>query len=219
MVHSKLVAAAILALGAIGSAQAAEVGYCNGYLAPVGWSLTTYPLAVGDMTYNNANANNCYGVVNGTDNTTEIDLLWEGGWTLATKSDEKGDTGVLINDINFAVAKQNTSVSGTWTLTGTGTPLPQYFDFVGVLKQGTGYAAYLFDNVLFDGNDGGTYAINFFKPPQTTFDVSHISIYARAGVKPDSPNPPSLVPEPTSLLLAGLAIVAAGVASRRRQFT
>ena len=156
MVHSKLVAAAILALGAIGNAQAAEVvGYCNDYLAPVGWSKTTYPLAVGDMTYNGATANNCYGVVDGNDNTG-IGTLWEGGWTLATKSDETGVNVGLINGIDFTVVKQNTLVSGTWTLTGTGTPLPQYFDFVGVLKQGTGYAAYLFDNVLFDGNDGGT---------------------------------------------------------------
>ena len=207
MVYSKLVAAAILALGAIGSAQAV-VGYCNTYLAP-GATITTDPIAVTDMTYNGANANNCYGVVAGNDNTGFINTLWGNSWTFATKSDENVDSGVLVNGINFAVSEQNL---GTWTLTGTGTPLPQYFDFVGVLKQGTGYAAYLFDEVLFDGNDGGTYIINFSKIP--TVDVSHISIYARSG---DTPNPPALVPEPTSLLLAGLAIAVAGVASRRRK--
>lgn len=207
MVYSKLVAAAILALGAIGSAQAA-VGYCNTYLAP-GATITTDPIAVTDMTYNGANANNCYGVVGGNDNTGFVNTLWGNSWTFATRSDENVDSGVLVNGINFAVSEQNL---GTWTLTGTGTPLPQYFDFVGVLKQGTGYAAYLFDEVLFDGNDGGTYIINFSKIP--TVDVSHISIYARSG---DTPNPPALVPEPTSLLLAGLAIAVAGVASRRRK--
>ena len=214
MVYSKLVAAAILALGAIGSAQAA-VGYCNTYLAP-GATITTDPIAVTDMTYNGANANNCYGVVGGNDNTDFVNTLWGNSWTFATRSDENVDSGVLVNGINFAVSEQNL---GTWTLTGTGTPLPQYFDFVGVLKQGNGYAAYLFDEVLFDGNDGGTYIINFSKVdrlgnPAPTFDVSHISIYARSG---DTPNPPALVPEPTSLLLAGLAIAVAGVASRRRK--
>ena len=213
MFKFNIVAVAICTLGAIGAAQANVVGYCNNYLSS-GPLQVNQGLAVSDMTYNGVNANNCYGVSAKNDDLVEINLLWQGGWTLATKSDERNDTGVLVNGVNFAVTETN---SGIWTLTATPAALlPDYFDFVGVLKQGNEWAAYLFDNRLVDGADGGTYVITFRGVP-TTFDVSHISIYARKGDAVDPPVVINLVPEPSALALAGLALMGAAYSTRRRR--
>ena len=212
MVKFNFFAAAICTLGAMGSAQANVVGYCNNYLS-AGPIQVNQGLAVSDMKYNGVNANNCYGAVGGNDNAAQINLLWQGGWTLATKSDEVIDTSVLVEGVNFAVTETNT---GIWTLTATGASLPDYFDFVGVLKQGNEWAAYLFDDRLVDGTDGGTYVITFRGLP-TTFDVSHISIYARAGEAVDPPVVINVVPEPSALALAGLALLGAAWSTHRRR--
>ena len=212
MVKFNLLAAAIFTLGAMGSAHANVVGYCNNFLS-AGPIQVSQGVAVSDMKYNGVNANNCYGAVSGNDDATQINSLWQGGWTLATKSDETNDTGVLVQGVNFAVTETN---SGIWTLTASGASLPDYFDFVGVLKQGKEWTAYLFDDRLVDGTDGGTYVITFRGLPNT-FDVSHISIYARAGEAVDFPVVINVVPEPSALALAGLALLGAACSTHRRR--
>jgi hypothetical protein len=219
---------ALLALGGLGSAQAA-VGYCNNYLAP-GGTIQTDGLAVTDMTYSGntptANADNCYGVSSGNDSLAAINALWGGGFVLLTKSD--GPDGSILNGIDFTVT--NSNVTGTWLLTGSGTPLPQFFDFVGVIKQGAGpadggFAAYLFDDASFDGSDGGTYEVTFGPGNNdgTPFDLSHISIYGRLGSDPciGSTDPNcggggDELPEPASLVLVGIGLLGAALTRRRR---
>lgn len=166
-----------------------------------------------DMTYSPGSpvptspAHDCYGVASGNDSAADINALnWGTGWALAAKDDigSTADTANTVLSVNWSLAAA-TGTSGGWTLTGTSsTPgvLPGYFDFVGVVKGGTGWAAYLFDNVLFDGSGGGSWSITFLNGGGNIPGLSHFSIYTRAGTAPPQGGS---VPLPGTLVLALLA--------------
>ncbi len=95
--------------------------------------------------------------------------------------------------------------------------LPHIFDFVGVLKGGSGAGSWFFDDRLFNSPGGGTWQINFTNNGNNIPDLSHLSIFGRSvGAPPPPPPPPNGVPSPGTLPLVGLALLAGWVAARRR---
>lgn len=174
-------------------------------------------LSLTDVTLNGASASDCYGTIAGNDKLPGINALgWGDDWTFLTK-DESTSTATFMG-IAYSLDTFG-SQSGDWTLTAydldAATPLalPVELDVVVVLKASNRYAAYLLDDAVFDGNDGGTWSVAFLNHGGQVPDLSHMSFYVRID---EDGGIPSAIPEAstTAMLLAGLALV--GFAARRR---
>jgi hypothetical protein len=125
--------------------------------------------------------------------------------------------------------------TGTWSLDwaeAAGAPnLPALVDFGVLLKAGTAYFAYLFEDVLLPASPStgtGDWALRLRNPPNNNFQtISHFSLLAgnvRTQSPPPPPAPPALppppatpVPEPATLGLLGLGLAGLGLARRRRR--
>ena len=165
-----------------------------------------------DLTYGGSNADDCRGFFAGNDSYVD-GLGFGSGYTLLTKSDTSEKTP--LGGLDFSVTTTE-SVTGDWTLSweatsGENPVTPLSFDFVGVLKAGSGnnahnvggWAAYLFsDEVItsIPGNGSGTFNLSSIDK-----NLSHLSIYARV----------SDVPAPGALALMGLGLIGL-VATRRK---
>ncbi|CAH1387874.1 PEP-CTERM sorting domain-containing protein [Candidatus Nitrotoga sp. M5] len=177
-----------------------------------------------NVTYNGTDSDDCYGVVQANDSETLINSLdlWDAvttPWSLLAKDDTNSGNG-SFGGVNFNLST-TAGTSGNWTLTGTAiapVTLPVYLDFMVVLKGSQRFGAWFLDNVAFDGNDGGTWAINFVNNGGNVPNLSHMSLYTRAGDTPPCTVNcgPNQIPEPTSLLLMGAGLISFGFARRRR---
>lgn len=201
--------AALALVAAVVAHPVAAAGYCSGGDAGA--------LSLADMTLNGALASDCYGVVSGNDKTAAINsLAWASDWTLLTKDETTG--WATFMGIAFDLDRTGTR-SGTWALSAydpdTTAPLnlPVELDVVAVLKASNRYAAYFFDDAVFDGSDGGTWSVAFVNGGGQIPDLSHLSFYVRID---EDGGIPSAIPEPGTyaLFLAGLALV--GFAARCR---
>ena len=182
-----------------------------------------------DVAYNGSDSDDCYGVVLANDSETLINSLnlWDAittPWNFLVKDDTPGGAGNgtgSFGGINFSLTTGG-GTSGNWTLTGVDTNnptiLPTYLDFMVVLKGSNRFGAWFLDDVAFDGNDGGTWAINFVNNGGNNPDLSHLSLYTRAGETPPCTVNcgPNQIPEPTSLLLMGAGLIGFGFARRCR---
>ena len=200
-------------------------------------------LSTSDMTWQESNADDCYGVVSGTGgegnppgsgNLTfpEIGDTGWGTFTFLVKADddENVDNTGVIQGVQFTLTANDIGqTKGSWTLsweTVDNPGLPITLDFVGNLKAGAGYASYLFESITFDVDplEGkGTFTIAFVNPKGDSTEnpaLSNLSLFARVADTPDDPdngNGDIPIPEPATLGLLGIGLFGLGMATYRRR--
>lgn len=206
----------LLISGAMGVlSQAHAAGYCSG-------GTSTEGISVGDVTFNNVGATNCYGVVGGNitgggkyAGAPVLNAMdWGNGWSYL---DSSGASVTTFMGLAFTV-DSTSGASGTWTLTGVDTNstalhFPATLDLVVGLKAGNEYALWGFDNVVVDGSDSGTFNIAFTNNGGNHPALSHMIIFGREA---SGGSIAAAIPEADNyaMMLAGLSLV--GLMVRRR---
>ena len=204
--------ATLLAGGLALATPAWAAGYCSAGMATEG-------IATGNVTFEGASANDCYGVVtgniNGNDGVAFLNgMNWGSSWTYLDATDS---TSATFMGLQFSVSATS-GAAGSWTLTGMDTNggaalnLPTSLDFAVGLKAGNEFAVWGFDNVVVDGSDSGTFSIVFTNKGGNNPDLSHLIVFGRES----GAGTIAAIPEADTyaMLLAGLGLV--GFVARRR---
>ncbi|MGD9872355.1 MAG: PEP-CTERM sorting domain-containing protein [Thauera sp.] len=183
----------------------------------------TESISAADMGFNSVAADDCYGVVAGNLNEKEVapyandNSLWDGGWGYLVGT--ASDTSTLIGDISFSLSADINSVTGDWTLTATDSDpdtepnLPLTLDFAALLKSGTKYAFWFFDDRSVDVNNDGTFTIKFTNNGGQFGELSHMDLLWRTGDEGGSGDQD--IPEPGPLSLLGLGLMGLWFARRK----
>jgi len=207
-----LLSATLVAAGLALATPALAAGYCSAGTATEG-------IAAGNVTFEGASANDCYGVVTGNINGNNgaaflNGLNWGTGWTYL---DATNSPGATFMGLEFKVAATR-GATGSWTLAavdtngGAALNLPASLDFAVALKAGNEYAVWGFDNVVVDGSDNGFFSIVLTNEGGKTPDLSHLIVFGRES----DGGSISAIPEAKTyaMLLAGLGLI--GFAARRK---
>lgn len=178
-------------------------------------------LSVSDVSFNGAFAADCFGVAGGNINSAsdlgKLGLSWDtSGFSLIGHSEAGQDGFVDFQGIRFTLSV-DTGKEGGWLLTASdmGEPLdlPAQFEFIVGLKASDRFALWLFDDVQIDGRDEGTFRIAFPNKGGNIPDLSHLILFGQTLGAPGIPQ--GSLPEPSSLALLGISLVALGARRRR----
>jgi len=146
-----------------------------------------------DITFRSDMSDDCSGVYSGNNSedlatfNAETGITFGGSdWEATLKADNlegassTGSTNFL--DINWTLSADS-GTTGDWNL-NIGSPasnLPLTLDILTVVKAGTGWAAYLFEDELFDttGDNAGSFLMRLANNGGTIANISHLSVYMR----------------------------------------
>jgi hypothetical protein len=218
-----------LILGA-GAASAAPA-YCP--VAPAPASATNEDgLSRDNVTFRSIASDGCYGVVSGNDSLNVLNgvgggsALFGGGWQASVTDGGSDATLFGYLGLNWTLSAPQTLQSGNWTLTIADPPpisLPVAVDMLVVLKGGSNWAGYYFDDEAFtiSGSSAGTFNINFLNNGGQIPGLSHMTLYLRPGTppppcQPGDPNCGGTVPEPGTIALLGFGLAGMALVRRRR---
>ncbi|MFA5984463.1 MAG: PEP-CTERM sorting domain-containing protein [Methylococcaceae bacterium] len=176
-------------------------------------------LDTGNVGFRGNASDGCGGVFSGNDSlaavNTEANNLKFGGtdWLFSLRDDSPGNPGSGSNSffgLNWTLSVDS-GKTGNWILSIADplpVSLPISIDFLAVLKGGTSWSAYFFDNEVFTtvGSSSGTFNIVFINNGGQIPDISHLTLYARSGDLPLTASGDS-VPEPTTVLMLGLGML------------
>lgn len=196
-----------ISIGLLPALSQAAPGYCSGGTATEG-------IAVGNMTYEGADADDCYGIVAGNINQASdingLGLTWGADWVLLASDDPPGSgANGGYEGIEFTLTAES-GTAGDWTLTAIDANgsdplnLPATLDFAAGLKAGNEYALWFFDDVTVNTSNNGTWEIVFTNNGGQVPDLSHMILFVRDGQDGGGGGGGGSVPEPASLALLGL---------------
>lgn len=196
-------------------AQAAPTLCSAGNFQPDGLSLA-------DVTFNNLAATDCYGVVTGA--ATADNIGFTGFTGVATTPAGQSSTGTF-GGADFTLAAAVSDISGSWSLGWSGVTGPFTVDLVAVVQTANAFASYFFDNLTLavsPGSGQGQWIINFVVN-ESTEPLKSLSIFMASTTAPggggttEPPPPPSngTAPEPGTMALMTLALLAIGLTRRQ----